>query len=79
MLKSQGHMDTPSAPRILEINPSHPLIAKMSETVDKPTKQSYLKDMAFLLLDQARIIEGEAVTDPGAFSHRLNTFLEKGL
>jgi molecular chaperone HtpG len=30
-------------------------------------------------LDQARIIEGEALHDPAAFSRRLSSLLEKGL
>ncbi|MEE2745654.1 MAG: molecular chaperone HtpG [Pseudomonadota bacterium] len=79
MLKSQGHMDTPTAARILEINPSHPLIVKLTETVDKPSKKKSLENMAYILFDEARIIEGEAVPDPSAFSQRLNSVLEKGL
>jgi HSP90 family molecular chaperone len=32
-----------------------------------------------LLLDQARIIEGETVVDPKAFSRRLSAVMESGL
>ena len=32
-----------------------------------------------LLLDQARIVEGEPLPDPGAFSRRMSAFLAKGL
>jgi len=31
------------------------------------------------LLDQARIIEGESVSDPVAFARRLSMVMEKGL
>ena len=79
MLKSQGHMDTPNAPRILEINPTHPLIIKMSNSIDKPAKKRSLDDMAHVLFDQARIIEGEPVNNSAAFSKRLNEFLQKSL
>ena len=79
MLKMQGQMEVPTAARVLEINPAHPLIIKMSEVVNKPTKKTALNDMALLLFDQARIIEGEPVSDPAAFSQRLNSILEQGL
>ena len=79
MLKMQGHLDVPSATRVMEINPAHPLIKKLSEVVDKPAKKKPIEEMAHLLLDQARIIEGEPVSDPTAFSQRLNAILESGL
>ena len=79
MLKMQGQMEVPTAARVLEINPAHPLIIKMSEVVNKPAKKTALTDMALLLFDQARIIEGEPVSDPAAFSQRLNSILEQGL
>ena len=79
MLKMQGQMEVPTAARVLEINPAHPLIIKMSEVVNKPAKKTALNDMALLLFDQARIIEGEPVSDPAAFSQRLNSILEQGL
>ena len=41
-------------------------------------KKENLNNMAHLLLDQAHIIEGEAVSDPTAFSQRLNDALVKG-
>ena len=75
----QGQMEVPTAARVLEINPAHPLIIKMSEVVNKPAKKTALNDMALLLFDQARIIEGEPVSDPTAFSQRLNSILEQGL
>ena len=36
-------------------------------------------ELARLLLDQARIVEGEPIPDPGAFSRRMSSFLAKGL
>ena len=79
MLKMQGQMEVPTAAPVLELNPAHPLIIKMSEVVNKPAKKTALNDMALLLFDQARIIEGEPVSDPAAFSQRLNSILEQGL
>ena len=79
MLKSQGHMDVPTSARVLEINSTHDLIKQLSGLTDDLTRKEDLQHMAHLLLDQARIIEGEAVSDPVAFSKRLNSALAKGL
>jgi molecular chaperone HtpG len=65
--------------RILEINPRHPLIARLSVMVGKEGAADALGDFAWLLLDQARILEGEQLPDPSAFARRLSTLLEKGL
>ena len=64
---------------ILEINPEHVLIERLETMVDDPAQASELDDMALLLLDQARIIEGESVPDPGAFSRRMSHYLAKSL
>ena len=78
MLKQQGHTDAQSNSRILEINPAHNLIKKLTTITDDLSKKEDLDNMAHLLLDQARIIEGEAVSDPAAFATRLNNALAKG-
>ena len=78
MLKQQGHTDAQSNSRILEINPAHNLIKKLTTITDDLSKKEDLDNMAHLLLDQARIIEGEAVSDPAAFAARLNNALAKG-
>ena len=38
-----------------------------------------IADVAWVLLDQARILEGETLPDPAAFARRLSALLEKGL
>jgi molecular chaperone HtpG len=65
--------------RILEINPRHPLIARLAVLVGKEGAADALGDFAWLLLDQARILEGEQLPDPSAFARRMSTALEKGL
>ena len=79
MLRQQGHMNVPSATRILELNPSHPLIKKLTGLVDQPADSEILDETARLLLDQAKILEGDSIPDPAAFSRRLNLVLERGL
>ena len=65
--------------RILEVNPKHPLIRRLVQDVSKKGASSRIEDYAFLLLDQARIVQGESPSDPAAFSRRLASILEHGL
>ncbi len=79
MLRRQGHMKVPTAVRILEINPAHPLIKTLAGVADNLAKKTEIAETAKILLDQARIIEGETLSDPVAFSARLNAALTRGL
>jgi molecular chaperone HtpG len=65
--------------RVLEVNPQHELTRKMAELAKDTTKGQEFDELARLLLDQARIIEGEPIPDPGAFSRRMSSFLARGL
>jgi molecular chaperone HtpG len=65
--------------RVLEINPKHALIRQMAARAAEAGEADALGDLAELLLDQARIVEGEPLPDPGGFSRRLSAFLAKGL
>jgi molecular chaperone HtpG len=77
MLKQHQRVDTTSS-RILEINPKHPLIRGLARAISEGGGGDGISDAAFLLLDQARIVEGEPLTDPAAFARRLSTMLQKG-
>ena len=81
LLKQHKQLDGRNlAPRILEINPDHALIGKLAKLAeDKNAKDPALDDAAFLLLDQARILEGEPVIDAQAFSRRLSKLMAQGL
>lgn len=63
-----------AAAKILEINPHHAIIRHLAE---KP--EANIDDAVWLLFDQARILEGEEITDPAAFTRRLQNFVEKSL
>ncbi len=76
MLKAHNQLNTDSV-RILEINPKHDLIKNMASAATKGGAADDLADLAFLLLDQARIIEGEALPDAAAFSRRMATVMAK--
>lgn len=71
MLKAGDRLKT-LTPRVLEINPHHSLIAALAGRADVEPTSSALSDAAHLLLDQARIIEGEPLADPAAFARRMS-------
>ena len=66
-----------AAPRVLEINPKHGLIKALAAGVKAGKSGMELEDAAFLLLDQARIVEGETVIDPHAFARRMSAMMQK--
>ena len=82
-----------AAQRVLEINPRHALIRQLSSRLTGSNgaadgdgaaggtgaEGEGLEDAAKLLLDQARILEGEPLPDPGAFARRLAAVMERGL
>lgn len=74
-LHRQGAGETP---RILEINPRHALIRKLAERATRPGAADALADAAHLLLDQARIIQGEPPSDATAFARRLTAVMTQG-
>lgn len=65
--------------KILEINPDHAVIKALAESINTTGRSEKVEDMAWLLLDQARIMEGEEIADPSAFSRRLTQLLGQGL
>lgn len=69
---------SPTEKRVLEINPKHPLILKMAESFAADDNAN-LEDAAHLLLDQARIIQGEPVPDPARFARAMSYYMERGL
>jgi molecular chaperone HtpG len=63
-------------PRVLEINGTHPVIAALAKAVSTG-KGDAVAEASWLLLDQARIQEGETLADPTAFAKRLGEVLSK--
>jgi molecular chaperone HtpG len=69
-----------AVPRVLEINPKHPLIRSLAAlAVAGDGSKDALAEAAFLLLDQARILEGEPVGDASAFARRMTAMMERGI
>lgn len=64
---------------VLEINPHHLLIERLNDLAATSLQSSSLADASDLLLDQARIIQGEPVTDLAGFARRMAEFMQRGL
>ena len=78
-LLRQHQQPVTSQKRVLEINPGHSLTRALAGLVGREGASEALEDAAHLLLDQARILEGEALPDPASFSRRLAGILTKTL
>jgi molecular chaperone HtpG len=64
-----------SAP-VLEINPANGLIKALGKSYEAKGVPA-IEDAAFLLLDQAVMLEGEIVADPAAFAKRLGAMMAR--
>jgi molecular chaperone HtpG len=73
-LVSQKQLAT-ATPKVLEVNMGHSIIKHIAGNLEAEKS----KDLIELLFDEACIIEGEVISDTGAFSKRFNKFLEKVL
>jgi molecular chaperone HtpG len=63
-------------PRVLEINGTHPVIAALASALSTGKSDS-VADASWLLFDQARIQEGETLSDPTAFAKRLGEVVSR--
>jgi molecular chaperone HtpG len=65
----------PETPLILEINPEHVMIQKL----DKLENQDIFADMAWILLDSAKLSEGLEPKDKSAFANRVSKIATQAL
>ena len=70
ILEASGQKVPESKP-VLEINPGHPLIAKLDAEADGER----FDDLGRVLFDQAALAAGDSLKDPGAYVARLNKLL----
>ena len=76
MLKAMGqNHQLPALKPTLEINPDHEIVKKLLGSTD----DGLLNDAAWLLFEQALLIEGIPVENPGAFVQRLNRVLTRAV
>lgn len=77
-LKQHNQIKMPSK-RIMEINPKHKLIVRMTELAKASGASDKLSDVVWVLLDQARLMDGEVLADPASFGRRVSTVLTSAL
>ena len=77
MLRRHGQIDGAVSRRVLELNPRHRLVQGLARSM--AAGEDRAAQLAPLLLDQARIAEGEAPEDPAAFARRLADALADSL
>ena len=72
-LMKMHNKKTPDSKKILEINPDHPMIIKLSETLTKVDH----KKLSNLLLDQANILDGNVLSNPTNYIESLTDLFIK--
>ncbi|MEA2073141.1 MAG: molecular chaperone HtpG [Campylobacterota bacterium] len=76
MMKQMGQGgDTPEPAPILQINPKHELLEKLKDSSDV----NLVNDAAFVLLNQAKLFDGQELSDTADFITRLNRIISKAL
>jgi molecular chaperone HtpG len=76
LLARAGKLGLAAKP-VLEINPHHELIAALANLSE--SEQVVRNDAAHLLLDEARILDGELPADAKAFSERLARVMRRSV
>jgi molecular chaperone HtpG len=71
MMRAMGQPEMPTPKPTLEINPDHEIVKKL---LARP-EDAVAEDAAWLLLDQALLMEGVPLADPSVFVQRLNRIL----
>jgi len=78
LLKQHRQVDK-AVKRVLEVNPRHPVIAGLAKRLSSKGSADEVTEAAWLLLDQARIVQGEPVSDIAAFARRLDAALLRAI
>ena len=76
ILAGAGRLQSAAKP-ILEVNPRHDIVVTLASLNED--ERAFKQDAAYLLLDEARILDGERPADPRMFSDRLARLLRRGL
>lgn len=74
LLSAAGRIDSAAKP-VLEINPRHPTIVALAAAGEGDLR----RDVAHLLLDTARVLDGERPVDTSDFAERLTRVLARSL
>jgi len=75
MLRSY-QQDLPAQKRILELNPKHPLIARLKSEQERDAGSERLKEWIEMLYDHALLTEGSPLPDPARFAARVASLMQ---
>jgi molecular chaperone HtpG len=75
MMQAMGQKNLPELQPTLEINPDHEIIRKLLANPE----DARVADAAWLLFDQALLLEGVPLKDPSTFVQRLNRVLNQSI
>jgi len=75
MLKQMGQTNLPKVKPILEINPDNEIVKKLTQN----DSLAEINDIAYILYEQARLIEGMKLENSNEFVKRINKILSKTL
>jgi molecular chaperone HtpG len=78
MMRAMGQ-DIPASKRILELNPTHPLVSGLRQAHEARPEDAALKETVELLYGTAVLAEGGELTDPARFARLLADRLERTL
>ena len=78
MYRAMGQ-ELPQIKRILELNPTHPLVTRLHDAYGEREDRTSLAETAELLYGMALLAEGGEITDPSRFIRLLSDRLERTL
>ena len=78
LMRNHQQQTSFASTRILEINPYHPLIIRLADSISDEKQRTTIEEISRLLLDQAKIAEGEAISDSSFFSEKLSQYILQG-
>lgn len=76
LLNAAGRLDKAAKP-VLEINPQHERVVALAKL--GKDERAFREDVAHLLYDEARVLDGDKPADAKAFSERLARLIARGL
>ena len=69
----------PTQKRIMEINPDHSIITKLTERLSTNENDELVDDFTWMLYDQALLSEGSPVVDNAKYGQRISKLMTQAL
>lgn len=78
LMKGHQQQIAYASSRVFELNPYHPLIIKLADMTGDGDNNK-VEEVVKILLDQAKIAEGEPIKDPSFYSEKLSEYILNSL